>query len=129
MSWREFLMHVVSIIGFLAVAIIVCHHVWIVRAQDIKTLECGNLTGCATTSYTTTTVAVTTFAPFDVAPKETKSTWCADHGAIDCGFDPQDSEITIHRTCEDKSRFLLMSADGRWHCLDLKGWAQERTSK
>jgi hypothetical protein len=24
-----------------------------------------------------------------------------------------------HRECEDKSRFMLMSEDGKWHCLKL----------
>jgi hypothetical protein len=26
-----------------------------------------------------------------------------------------------HRVCADKSRFLLMSEDGKWHCLRLEG--------
>jgi len=59
--------------------------------------------------------------PFDVPPKE----W--DGPELDWGCQPSEESTVCmdtriarhHRACEDKSRFLLMSEDGKWHCLAL----------
>lgn len=69
---------------------------------------------------------------WDVDQKRTGFEW---HGeGVGCSYDalpgsckPKDSDFpsfewivrTHHRECVDKSRFLLMSEDGRWHCLAL----------
>ena len=58
-------------------------------------------------------------APFDVPPKE----WDGpdmEEGPCPIGFACMDNKVPVHhRTCTDKSRFLLMSEDNRWHCLAL----------
>jgi hypothetical protein len=62
-------------------------------------------------------------APFDVPPVET-------HGPdtttdYDCrkwaesGCTELPTRLTLHRTCADKTRFLMFSEDGKWHCLAL----------
>jgi hypothetical protein len=33
-------------------------------------------------------------------------------------------ELVRRRTCADKSRFLLMSEDGKWHCISFEGLKQ-----
>ena len=79
-------------------------------------------------------------APFDVPPKVINKwtpplpeNWdghetyenlsCKLQGAYDTTdkmcIDGKVYKSTISRTCEDKSRFLLMSEDNKWHCLNL----------
>jgi hypothetical protein len=50
---------------------------------------------------------------FDVPPVETRTEFSGrgSHGGTGGGY--------INRMCTDKSRFLLMSEDGKWHCLAL----------
>jgi hypothetical protein len=74
--------------------------------------------------------------PFDVPPVETKTPniwvgwWNKENigkhlheTGLDTSFSivplTQDSAQEYKLTCTDKSRFLLMSEDGRWHCLKL----------
>jgi len=51
--------------------------------------------------------------PFDVPPKQ----W-DDPYRVEINSDPP-STTEHHIACEDKSRFLLQSEDGKWHCLAL----------
>jgi hypothetical protein len=64
-------------------------------------------------------------APFDVPPAETKviDRNCKlgiSNGAWDQCLQYGEDTTHTERACTDKSRFLLMSEDGKWHCLDLK---------
>lgn len=56
--------------------------------------------------------------PFDVSPVERKlgkdECFLFVNGV--CQDNPNDEFV---RQCADKSRFLLMSEDGKWHCLAL----------
>lgn len=52
--------------------------------------------------------------PFDVPPKDKVD----DYVEI---LPSGKWKYTHHRTCEDKSRFLLISEDSHWHCLLLNG--------
>jgi len=55
--------------------------------------------------------------PFDVQPKQ----W-DDPYRVEINSDPPPT-TEHHIACEDKSRFLLQSEDGKWHCLDFNGIA------
>ena len=64
--------------------------------------------------------------PFDVPPveiekiSEAQSIGNGEEMHLQC--DPEFSKCTFRKkvpTCADKSRFLLMSEDGKWHCLAL----------
>lgn len=63
---------------------------------------------------------------FDLAPKESdgpETTYKSYKDAWDCGYSKTPSaceKVPVHHVaCEDKSRFLLQSEDGKWHCLKL----------
>lgn len=65
---------------------------------------------------------------FDVPPKEWDERQAT--GIMDCHATNPPGNLaeckpyyeTVHRrSCEDKSRFLLMSEDGVWHCLKFEG--------
>lgn len=59
--------------------------------------------------------------PLDVAPKTRKVRRPKQSIInIDPPSDP-DNTFDIETYCEDRYRFLLMSEDGRWHCLALTG--------
>ena len=58
---------------------------------------------------------------FDVAPK-TRKVRRPKQSIINIDPPPDpDNTFDIVTYCEDKSRFLLQSADGKWHCLALTG--------
>ena len=63
--------------------------------------QAGGGTGGGTVS---TFVGAPPAIPFDVPP---------------IGAELPQDRWTSHYVCTDKSRFLLMSEDGKWHCLKL----------
>ena len=84
----------------------------------------------------TATTGPLKIVPFDVPPKETTewepplpttlkgdNSWCELTPGVDMSRDVCFAGVVHHhvhhRTCKDKSRFLLMSEDSRWHCLAL----------
>lgn len=50
--------------------------------------------------------------PFDVPPVEKSK-------GLLCSFDTHECRPNLKRSCAEKSRFLLMSEDGKYHCLAL----------
>jgi hypothetical protein len=63
---------------------------------------------------------------FDVVPTEwdgPDTTYKSELAAFDCGYNKTPSaceKVPVHHIgCASKSRFLLQSEDGRWHCLKL----------
>jgi len=65
--------------------------------------------------------------PFDVPPVQSARYGefvhyedCSAHGLKRANSEWCEKPI-IERACTDKYRFLLMSEDGKWHCLRLEG--------
>jgi hypothetical protein len=103
--------------------VMVLHVILMFQQAPCKPLNVGDAIVGQIVRYVDGCPRFVTPEPFDVPPVETKAIF----GYSNCKSVPGENYVvdcklnyyTTGMACTDKSRFLLMSEDGIWHCLKL----------